>query len=597
MRCPSCGSKVKRGQTRCPSCGEPLVPLRPSFGGAASEVRAELGYSAVSAPAPEQPRRSRRVIVIVVACLAVIAVALVVMLGMRAGARGNGVQISEHNFPDAALRAVVKTYDADDDGALSAEEVAALTSLDCSGRNITSLAGVELLSSLDSLDASDNDLQTADLSHATSLTSVNLSHNDLSSLNLANLGALRVLDVSDNQLTTLELGGCPNLSVLACTGNQLARLDLTSNREVTEVSMDPGQNVTIPIAPGFFPDEGLRASLSSPDVDADGDGALSDRERNTVTRLAISDGDTCDLTGLAWFPDLTSLDVSNTKISSLDAGVLPRGITSIKAEGCQIDHVSLASLSLLISLDVAQNPLTELDMTQLANLTTLDIRGDALTTLDITPVAATLTTLYCDDGITVTGGVARTSAAFPDAALRDRLFSTATNPNGDSLLTPTELSSLTSLDLSGSGVTNLTGVASLPNLQTLNADGLKITSFSCEGLANLQTLYLSGCGLTSIDLTGATALWHLDVSNNALTSLVTTPAEALTSLDATGNPGLASIDVRGCELLDPSVTLYDATTTLITNDDEAQAFETAQRERQQASTADGDAAAGDAATA
>lgn len=596
MRCPSCGNKVKRSQSRCPHCGELLVPMAPTFGGAAVEVRPSLGYrnpvsSAAAAAAATAKARSKKAGIITASSAAVLILALLIWCFVAGPLKptASGIALSSSVFPDAAFRAVVRTYDSNSDGVLSSEEIAAITTLDAAGRDIGSLQGIANLSALSNLNAQANNLASVDLSSNTQLVSVNLSQNQLSQITLGELPQLTYLDVSVNVLAALDVSGCTSLQSLACTGNQIARLNLATNRLVRQLSIDLDQSVTIPIAEGFFADEGLRNSLMATTVDLDGDGALSQRERDALTRLTISDSSTQNLSGLVWFSSLLSLDISNTAVTQLDGTLLPQSLTTLRADNSQLASLSLSSLRSLGTLSLRNTPLASLDLGTLSSLTSLDISGSAITELDATPVSALLRTLFVDEGVQVTGVVTNTSSCFPDSNLRAALFGSASNnPNGDDLLSEAEIKSLTSLDISRSTVADLTGIGQLSSLKTLNASGLSLGSFSCQGLSNLQTLYLSGCQLTSIDLSGAESLTTLDVSVNALSYLDLQPAARLQLVLATSNPDLAAIDIRGVELLaDGTNLLRDENVTLIQTDAEAAAYEEAQHTQDDAGSTDG----------
>ncbi len=587
MRCPSCNSKVSRSQTHCPSCGEPLIPMAPSFGGAAIDTRPTLGYAPSPAELSAQgARRPHPALIAVIVVLALLAAGLVAWLILSSYKPGNGLALDDGNFPDAAFRAVVATYDADDDGALNADELASIVSLDCSDRDIASLEGIAKLTGLTDLNAKDNNLVSADLTANTALQSVNLSGCRLAGVSLTGLSNLVRLDVSGNNLASLDLTGCNALESLSCASNSIARLDLSACPNVTDITMDRGQNVTIPIAQGFFPDEGLRASLAI--VDSDGDGALSQRERESTTTFTVSDESTSDLTGIAWLTGLTTLDVSNTALTRLTSGILPSTLTTLRAASCKIESVDLSSLPLLISLDVRDNPLTSLDLSPVPTLTSLDASGTSLSKLDITPCAAAMSTLRVPSSCDLTGGVACTSKAFPDEKLRSHLFSSTYNPNGDDLLTASELGNITSLDLSGSGVTDLRGLSALPNLTSLTCTGLSLKSFSVAelGLGNLQYLELSRCSLETISLDGAEALLQLDLSDNDLAALTVTSAAALESLDVTGNASLRMVDVRGCAALAEGAGVScDEACAVVSTDEELWAWEEAAAQEEAAQQA------------
>ena len=550
MRCPSCGARVRRDHDRCPSCGAALAPgLEAQFGGAARDVRAQLGMPESPQPPAAPAHRRRRLPWVVAGAVALAGVACVcALVAGGLGARGAGVAIDSSTFPDAALRAVVRTYDVDGDGALSVDELAGITALDCSDRDVTSLAGVERLTALETLNASGNRVSGADLSACASLVSADVSGNGMSALTLGSLPRLESLDVSGNVLSGLDLSGCPELRSLDCRGNGIARLDLSRNALVDSLAVSDGQNVTVPIAAGFFPDEGLRATLQA--LDTDGDGALSERERTSVTSLSGLDPTTQSLAGLAWLPNLASLDVSGTQVSRLSSDDLPAQVTSVVARGCPLEDVSLSGLAWLYTLDVANTPLASLDLSALTRLTTLDVSGcPSLSALDVSACQTTLATLWCDAGLSVTGGVAKTSAAFPDAALRAAVFASPANANCDCLLTPAELASLTSLDLAGTGVTSTQGLELLGSLGSLSCSGANLQSFSCAGLGSLTSLSLTSCGLTSLSLEGSPKLASLDVSGNALATLDLSATPELAWLRVTGNAGLAQVDVSACPAL------------------------------------------------
>jgi hypothetical protein len=77
-----------------------------------------------------------------------------------------GVAIDEMNFPDDNFREFVKTYDSDSDGKLQQNELRSATTMDCSGKEIADLRGIEYFTWLRRLDCSRNNrLCTLNLSY------------------------------------------------------------------------------------------------------------------------------------------------------------------------------------------------------------------------------------------------------------------------------------------------------------------------------------------------------------------------------------------------------------------------------------------------
>ena len=87
-------------------------------------------------------------------------------------------------FADPNFKAYcVENFDADGDGELTPQEALAVTAIDCSGKNIGSLVGIEYFSNLETLDCSGNtSLTTLDVSGNTSLTALNVAGTSLTTL-------------------------------------------------------------------------------------------------------------------------------------------------------------------------------------------------------------------------------------------------------------------------------------------------------------------------------------------------------------------------------------------------------------------------------
>lgn len=134
--------------------------------------------------------------------------------------------------------------------------------------------------------------------------------------------------------------------------------------------------------------------------------------------------------------------------------------------------------------------------------------------------------------------------AFSDAKLIAWLKD-ARNLNGagaDGVLTLAERQAVTSLDLSGQGLTSLEGLEAFPNLETLNCSQNKLTELDLTQNPNLTRLYCTDNLLTELDLSGCTSLLSLYCRNNLLKTLDLTDNTALEFIETFANQ-LTSIDV------------------------------------------------------
>lgn len=85
------------------------------------------------------------------------------------------VVINTSNFPDENFRTyLMETFDQDGDGKI---DVSTVTQIDCSGKNIQSLQGIELLTELCELDCANNQLTTLDVSKNKKLQNLDCSTN------------------------------------------------------------------------------------------------------------------------------------------------------------------------------------------------------------------------------------------------------------------------------------------------------------------------------------------------------------------------------------------------------------------------------------
>lgn len=135
---------------------------------------------------------------------------------LLSGASAWAVEINAENFPDDNFRAYLINK-----GITSVETV---TVLDVSGRNISSLEGIEYFTSLTKLICSDNSLGSLDLSRNTEL---------------------KVLYCSNNELTYLDLSQNTKLEELTCYDNKLPMLDLSNNKSLTGYKNFSGQDIVL----------------------------------------------------------------------------------------------------------------------------------------------------------------------------------------------------------------------------------------------------------------------------------------------------------------------------------------------------------------
>ena len=463
------------------------------------------------------------------------------------------IAINATNFPDENFRAIVAgtSIDKDADGYLSAKEIAAVTELVVSEKNIASLKGIEFFTALQNLYCYNNQLTSLDVSKNTALKVLYCFDNQLTSLDVSKNTALKDLDCSNNQLATLNVSNNTALERLSCHDNKLTSLDVSKNtvliylscfnnqikedkmqalvnslptvtsgkfyvidtkdsneqnvctKPQVKIATDKGWKVYayngekweeyagsdpgIAINATNFPDENFRTIVAGTDIDKDADGYLSDEEIAAVTRLIAMQKNITSLKGIEFFTALTELYCSNNQLTSLDVSNNTK-LESLSCGNNQLTSLDVSNNTKLELLSCDNNQLTSLDVSKNTALQLLDCGSNQLTSLDVSKNTA-LQYLYCEDN------------------------------------------QLTSLDVSKNTA-----------LQVLKCYNNQLTSLDVSKNTALTILYCWNNQLTSLDVSKNTALTELDCSSNQLKSLDVSKNTALEELYCYGNQ-LTSLDV------------------------------------------------------
>jgi hypothetical protein len=257
----------------------------------------------------------------------------------------SGIAIDETNFPDENFRNWVLAQNYGQDGVLTEAEIAGVTEIDVSRKNISSLKGIEYFTELTELNCWSNQLTSLDVSNNTALEVLSCYINQLASLDISQNTALTELACFDNQLTSLDVSKNTALKVLYCgSRNQLTSLDVSKNTALAQLECGGNQ-------------------LTSLDV-----------SKNTALVYLSCGGN-----------QLTSLDVSkNTALAELHCG------------GNQLTSLDVSKNTALTFLECTKNQLTSLDVSKNTALKVLYCSGNQLTSLDVSKNTA-LTVFYCYD--------------------------------------------------------------------------------------------------------------------------------------------------------------------------------------------------------
>ena len=288
------------------------------------------------------------------------------------------VELNDENFPDDNFRNYLsrQEFDMNEDGILSDTEIAEIHDFDVWGLQISTLKGLEHLTSIWRLVCRFNYLSNLDISHNTNLTALSCYGNP--------------------GLTRLDVSNCPALVSLVkeypregeMVGNTIydkwfanSSTYLAVPQNMTVIAGDFISRPNVQINSTFFPDYDFRIFVS--EYDTDGDSELSESELAAVTEMDCSSRNIDNLSGIEYFYKLKKLvcrdnpleeiDVrKNTALITLDCSEcedvyslsLHDGVKRLDCQGCRFWTLDVSQCAELEVLHCFENPLTELDVTQ-----------------------------------------------------------------------------------------------------------------------------------------------------------------------------------------------------------------------------------------
>ena len=452
------------------------------------------------------------------------------------------LDINVIHFPCANFRTWLLEQTWGTKGYVTPAEIAGITVMDASSRQIADLTGIEYFTNLQALFADNNKLTTLNVQGLTNLRTLYVDNNQLTSLDVSALTNLEILYAYSNQLTSLNVQSLTNLVQLAVSNNRLSVLDLTglpitffagSNQNVPLTLAGINNNFRVAInlnnptqlANGITYSNGVLTStnsavVSSPfrvetghsgwrlhgtfnftyderlDINEENfpdanfrawllaqswgsKGYITTAELDEITSITAENRNIRDLRGIAFFRNLESLSVSRNQLTSIDVSALTK-LTNLSVASNQLTSIDVSALTNLTSLSAFNNQFTSIDESALTNLTVLNVGQNQLTSIDV----SALTKLT---NLTV------------------------------------EFNQLTSID-----------VSALTSLTSLNVGHNKLTSLNVQGLTNLRTLYVDNNHLTSLNVQGLTNLRTLDVNVNHLSAINLSGLDNLTGFFGAG---------------------------------------------------------------
>lgn len=209
------------------------------------------------------------------------------------------------------------------------------------------------------------------------------------------------------RLLSAALAVCMMLSVLP-VGAFAAEPGAAEQENGVSAQADPVGSEFVEINDTNFPDpvflQYVKDNIDTADTTSgQKDDKLSKAERDAVTEINIDNKNCTDLTGIAYFANLTELDCSDNQLTTLDVSKNAK-LRILRCYNNGMEKLNLGDITHLTLLNCDDNNLTELDVSknpyledlecrenklrrvvigQKYSLTTLYLRGNQLTSLDL----------------------------------------------------------------------------------------------------------------------------------------------------------------------------------------------------------------------
>ena len=145
---------------------------------------------------------------------------------------------------------------------------------------------------------------------------------------------------------------------------------------------DPVDSVFVEINDTNFPDpvflQYVKDNIDTADTTSgQKDGKLSQAERDAVTEISITNTNCTDLTGIAYFANLTELNCYHNKLTTLDVSKNAK-LSALRCYNNGMEKLNLGDITQLTLLKCGYNNLTELDVSKNPYLEELQCRENKL---------------------------------------------------------------------------------------------------------------------------------------------------------------------------------------------------------------------------
>lgn len=407
------------------------------------------------------------------------------------------------SITDPTLKAyLLANADTDNDGEISAEEAAALKTIELPYKEgetgeIKSLEGLEYFTGLERIILSSHSFTEADFSMMPNLSYVDLSINSsLVSVSLKGCASLEYLTLALNSsMEEIDITGCTSLKTLIAYASGLKSVDVSECTGIESLTVYSTKIESL----NLEQNEAL-VSLNA------GNSILSSvvlPQTGNLEYLSLSGSSSLKSIDLSHCSNVQSLNVSSCPVSSLDL-----------SECTHLSSLDITSCKSLRAIDVSKNLYLSSIWAESSNLNSVTmfegqwdeiqskcygIKKNMITTVPIE---------YPED----------CSEFIEDKGLRNYVISTY-DSDGNGKISGEEAGKVTEITYSGKGLESFGSFVYFRNIERLDLSGNRLESINIRPFAlSLTDIDLSGNAIAELSLEGAQNIVNIDISDNGMTS-------------------------------------------------------------------------------
>ena len=289
------------------------------------------------------------------------------------------------DIPDLALKKyLVDNYDDDGNHEISIAEADNITMVNCSGKGVADLTGLE---------------------SCTNLVTLNCSNNNITKIELPNLTQLETVTCNDCPIEIMNFNGCTSLQYLNlqnATTNAIIekKLKINNYTQAASLSIDVSNTTLEQIfvcRSEILTHLDVSKNTHLKTLEAYVNPNLRSIDVSTLINLEFLDLGDCDLTNLDVSKNLMLIElyVTNNKLSTIDVSQ-NKQLKILKCKGNQISNLNLLNNDKLETLVVENNKLSAINVRNNTALTHLNINNNVDISMVDVKYNTALTNLYCN---------------------------------------------------------------------------------------------------------------------------------------------------------------------------------------------------------